>query len=806
MSSNYDNVTLQLRGFGLQFKHLETGKIVRCRVEDDREKRGWYKLHEITLPGGDIALVGSYGIWYGDDNNVQKIELDSKLSKSLSDEQKTAIKQRLADDKKRADQEQKRKSQQSAAKAAAAWRTLKTDGDCDYLLRKGIGAHGVRFTEKGAMAVPMLDALGRIHGLQFILDRTKQKDLIDKHKGRDKQYWPVGVAKKAHFHLIGSPTNLLLIAEGYATAASIHAATGFPVAIAFDAGNLSAVAQALKKHYPNAQILICADDDAFSVCKRCKKPVQVNLSTTCPHCQGPHGKQNAGLECAELAALAVDGRVVVPRFADPDARFDHYCRNQGKLTDFNDMHLTDGLHTVRTQIEAALQQYGFTAAAKAREAQPQGDGEDKKAPLKPIDDYNDALDRFALVYAMGGMLFDAQEHMRIALNDFKQASIHSDIPKRWQESKQRRIVRPEEVGFDPTGTDKNITCNTWDGWPTTAKEGNCDSLLDLLMYMCAEEKNSHDIYSWVLRWLAYPLQHPGAKMKTTIVIHGPQGTGKNLFFDIILGIYGKYGRVIDQSAIEDKFNDCFAGKLFMLADEVVARSDLYHIKNKLKGLITGDRIRINPKNMAAYEEVNHVNLVFLSNERMPVVLDQDDRRHQVIWTPEKLSESYYQEVAAEAKNGGAEALHHYLLNLDLQGFSPHTKPVMTTAKQDLLDLSKDSIVRFYDEWNGKEITGVPPVPALSDDIYILYTHWCRREGVRSAPKNKAIDAIAKRPGVKKGRKRYLDGIKMVDNPKTIIIPANAEEMSPGNSETGWLGWNIRAFKDALDMYREDNRA
>ena len=797
MASNYDDVRLQLVGFGLQVNRLEIGRMTRCRVEGDREKRGWYILHEITLTGGDIVLVGSYGIWQGADNNAQKIEITRT---DLSADQKAAIKQRMADDTKRSNLEQKRKAEQSAAKAAAAWRKLEIDGDCDYLHRKGVIAHGVRFTDKGALAVPMLDTQGRIHGLQFILDKVKHKDLIEKHNSRDKQYWPAGVSKKAHFHLIGSPTNLLLIVEGYATGASIHEATGFPVAIAFDAGNLQPVAQALKKYYREAQILICADDDAFARCKPCQKPVQVNVSATCPHCNQPHTKTNAGREYAEIAALAVGGRVVSPKFADPDARFDHYCRNQGKLTDFNDLHLTDGLHLVRTQIEDAIKQAGYAAAVNTREAPTQGGGETTKAPLKPIDCYDHAIGRYALVYGMGGMLFDAQEHMRVALNDFKQACVHSDIPKRWQESKSRRIVRPDEVGFDPTEKDKTITCNVWDGWPTTAKEGNCDRLLELLMYMCAEEKHSAAVYDWVLRWLAYPLQHPGAKMKTTIVIHGPQGTGKNLFFDVILGIYGKYGRVIDQSAIEDKFNDCFGGKLFMLADEVVARSDLYHIKNKLKGLITGDRIRINPKNMAAYEEANHVNIVFLSNERMPVVIDQDDRRHQVIWTPAKLGPDFYREIALEIDNGGAEALHHFLLNLNLGDFTPHTKPLMTAAKQDLQDLSKDSIIRFYDEWINKEIDGVYPTPALSDDVYLLYSHWCRREGVRSAPKNKAIDAISKRPGVRKERKRYLTGATMTENPKTIIIPANSVEMSPGNSESGWLGLCISEFKLMISDY------
>ncbi|MBL7391299.1 primase-helicase family protein, partial [Escherichia coli] len=85
----------------------------------------------------------------------------------------------------------------------------------------------------------------------------------------------------------------------------------------------------------------------------------------------------------------------------------------------------------------------------------------------------------------------------------------------------------------------------------------------------------------------------------------------------------------------DKFNDWASGKLFMIADEVVARQELFHIKNKLKALITGDCIRINPKNVAAHDERNHVNLVFLSNEKQPLVLEKDDRRFMVMWTPDK---------------------------------------------------------------------------------------------------------------------------------------------------------------------------
>ncbi len=795
MASNYEDVLAQITGFGLQVGRLDVGRMVRCRIESDREKRGWYILHEITLSGGDTVLVGSYGIWQGAEANAQKVEL-SKVE--LSDEQKVAIKQRIADDKKRADWERKKSAEQSAMRADRAWRNLQTDGYCDYLHRKGIAAHGVRFTDKGAIAVPMLDTSGRIHGLQFILDKTKQKELIAKHNGRDKQFWPAGVVKKSHFHLIGSPTNLLLIAEGYATAASLHEATGFPVAIAFDAGNLQSVTAALKKRYPHANILVCADDDAFSHCKHCQQPVNINLSATCPHCNQPHGKRNAGAEFAELAALAVNGRVIAPRFADPEARFDHYCRNQGKLTDFNDLHLTDGLHTVRTQIESALLQFGWLAAAKARDEIQQGGGETKK--LKPIDTTDELLERFSLVYGKGGTLFDHQEHTLVTLSDMRDACQSREIHRRWSESPSRSIVRAENVGFDPAGEDKNITCNLWSGWPTEPKAGKCDALLGLLYHMCSDEHNSMDLAKWVIKWLAYPLQHPGAKMRTTLVLHGPQGTGKNLFFEAIMDMYGHYGRIIDQSAIEDKFNDWASRKLFLIADEVVARSDLYHVKNKLKAFITGEWIRVNPKNMAAYEEKNHVNLVFLSNERMPVVIEEDDRRHCVIWTPPKKDADYYQAVSEEIKNGGIAALHDWLLNIDLGDFNEHSKPPMTNAKQDLLNLSKDSILRFYDDWMDGEIDGVPNMPVLSEDIYDLYKHWCGRQGVKASPLNKAIDHIAKRPGVRKERKRYLNGVKH-NNPKFFIFPAQCIEMNPGNSESGWLGQCVEDFRQAVKEYK-----
>jgi len=111
----------------------------------------------------------------------------------------------------------------------------------------------------------------------------------------------------------------------------------------------------------------------------------------------------------------------------------------------------------------------------------------------------------------------------------RDACLTRQLHRAWAEHPDRRIVRQEQVGFDPACTDASITCNLWAGWPTKPKQGRCENLIDLLRYMCAGDKEPEKLFDWVLRWLAYPIQRPGAKMRTTLVLHGPQGTGKTCF-------------------------------------------------------------------------------------------------------------------------------------------------------------------------------------------------------------------------------------------------------------------------------------
>ncbi|ULQ45953.1 DUF5906 domain-containing protein [Flagellatimonas centrodinii] len=786
---------MRLVGLLVDEHDLRIGKLHRVRVEGEgREKKGWYYLHEVTAGDGDLLIVGSFGVFRGADHDKHQVKLprDERMSR----DQIESLRRRLKEDRKRAEQDRAREHERAALAAAAAWAKCSEDGDAEYLHRKGVGAHGVRFSPGGALVIPLIDTGGKIHGLQVIRSRAAARG--DRRK--EKEFWPAGLAVKGHFHLIGTPVWVVIIAEGYATAASIHEATGLPVAVAWSANNIAAVARELRQRYKRARILIAGDDDNLQKCRDpdCKARIVLNdHPKVCPHHGGEHRATNAGMVNASAAAMEVGGAWLLPTFYDEADRRRRFLERGAKVNDFNDLHAAEGLHLVRVQIERKLHELGWAPPRARSTTEHEGPG---KAPLQPIETLDELLERYALVYGAGGTVFDRQEHCMLALGDMRDACITRDLHRAWAEHPDRSIVRLEEVGFDPTGLDDRIQCNLWGGWPTVPREGKCDRLLELLYHMCtAEAENVDGLFQWVLKWIAYPLQHPGAKMKTTVVIHGPQGTGKNMFYEALMKIYGEYGRIIDQSAIEDRFNDWASKKLFLIADEVVARSDLYHVKNKLKAFITGDNIRINPKNMAAYNERNHVNIVFLSNEQMPVVLEEDDRRHAVIWTPKKLGGDYYRAVLQEIQDGGIAALHHYLLNLDLGEFDVGTLPPMTAAKAELIQLSLDSTSRFHAELTAGEIGGVRAGAVLSQDLYELYKSWCNRSGHRAAPMPKLVSVLKRRHEVPDARKRYLGTVGM-EGPHGILF-FNGAECPPGATEAAWLGEEIRGFRLAINDYK-----
>lgn len=829
--ANYDDVKSQLQDAGLILdKPLELdARIQRWKVDgEDRERRGWSKLREWQSKAGNVFIVGAFGVWHGNDDGYTKIELSkicnscgakmglkektcpackTPAQSSMTAEDMEAIKAANKEAAKKVADLRKAEIKRAASWAESVWGKCTPCEAHEYLERKQIKPHGLRIlpdstegmtladidesnafrlkSAAGALVIPMHDAKGAMQGLQFIYAKGHPRRAKIE---RDKEFWPSGMAMGGTFGLVGpiKREGVMLIAEGYATAASLHESTGQTVAYAFAANNLAKAGKLLGKEYPRLRFLFCADDDYIKACRQCKKPTLTD-TPICAHCGGHHMQENSGVIACSAATAEIERSAwVKPIFPkDSDGKD---LRNGEKLTDFNDLLVMTGLPlTLADQINAKLSEMKWNDTVPRADSATKGGGEDdKRRSAVSVMSLDDAVDRFVpLDDGTGKYLFDTWTNKIVSRDQMVAllpAGVRGDIVKSHPVWISRGAYYLDQVGFDPAGNDSMVKLNTWKGWPLQPKRGSCERLLELIDYLCSGEKNSAEVVKWLLCWMAYPLQNPGAKMNSAVIMHGPQGTGKSTVFQTLAKIYGDYSTVLNQRGLEDKFNaDWSDSKLFILAEEVVTRAEMWHIKNELKELVTGEWIRVNPKNVAAYRQRNHVNIVYLSNEDQPLPLDNDDRRHCVVWTPPELGADFYDEVNIELENGGIEAFYWHLMNVDLTNFHPKKRPPMTESKEALINLSMPSEDRFVRDWIAGDIrfrddVQLPFCACGSDDLYLAYTRWCRKEGEqRPRAQNQFGSRMARRINWEKGHKdRYLNFNTKDKIRQRMIIPSDAD--------------------------------
>lgn len=278
------------------------GKLRRFASNGNRgDKAGWYVLY------GDGIPAGSFGDWRTGVSESWRAD----IGRTLTPAEDRAHRAKVEAMRHEREAEDGRRKAGAASKAETIWqRAEPAPGDHPYLTRKSIKAHGAR-SHDGVLVVPMRDGAGFLHSLQLIAPDGEKRFLS-------------GGRVAGCYFAIGDPNQtrnagMLCIAEGFATGATIHEATGYPVAVAFNTGNLEPVARALRIKFPDLQLILCADDDAAT-------------------------DGNPGLTKATAAALAVAGKLAVPDFggARPDG-----------FSDFNDMAALCGAEAVTRAIAEA---------------------------------------------------------------------------------------------------------------------------------------------------------------------------------------------------------------------------------------------------------------------------------------------------------------------------------------------------------------------------------------------------------------------------------------------------------------------
>jgi len=210
---------------------------------------------------------------------------------------------------------------------------------------------------------------------------------------------------------------------------------------------------------------------------------------------------------------------------------------------------------------------------------------------------------------------------------------------------------------------------------------------------------------WFLQWLAYPIQHPGAKLLQAVFVHGAmQGVGKTFVVDPVMEfVYGPHNFYrLSNDDLQDRFNAYASHSQFVVTNEIYFSDmrDRRMIMSGLKDMVTREKVTINEKFQPKMVYRDHCNYYLTSNHADALVLDPDDRRFFVVEAPNsKLGNGAYQDLDADIRTKGGDArVMNYLLNeVDCSTFNPKGDALFTPHKETVIGLSKDVITEFVEK-------------------------------------------------------------------------------------------------------------
>lgn len=311
-----------------------------------------------------------------------------------------------------------------------------------------------------------------------------------------------------------------------------------------------------------------------------------------------------------------------------------------------------------------------------------------------------------VVEATGQKMSPSQfkEHSRWAVANFPERKINKDgeiVVKKepaapaWIRWPMRRSARA--VTYAPGAprlTDDGFY-NQWQGWGVEPEAGDVKPWLDLIDYLF--EGAEKEAKEWFFDWCAYPLQNPGVKMYSSVVIHGVvQGTGKTLVGITLGRIYGDNYKIIKDDDLESTY--WAENKQFIMGDEISGRDNRQYA-NTLKRLITQDTITINIKFVPQYDVPDCINYLFTSQHPDAFFIEDTDRRYFVneVTADEPLPMSFYDKYDAWLWGDGPKHLFDWLLKRKIKSFNPAAPPPRTRAKDRMVRNSKGELAAWVQD-------------------------------------------------------------------------------------------------------------
>jgi len=256
-----------------------------------------------------------------------------------------------------------------------------------------------------------------------------------------------------------------------------------------------------------------------------------------------------------------------------------------------------------------------------------------------------------------------------------------DFLSLWRKDENRREY--EKLVFQP-GRDPPPKCfNMFIGWAVEPKQN--DARVERWLHLIDNVAN-HDeaVREWVLNWVAHLFQRPYEKPGVALVIKGKKGSGKDTPFDQLNQLLGKmyYNTGTPEKSIFSNFNGMMMYNLLFKFEEATYKDGKAN-EDALKYIVTTPDLDVQQKNKDSFNVANFSRFIFTTNNPIPVITSDDERRFFFIQTSDdkRGQRAFWDETYEGFKHPDfAPALLHYLLNRDISAWKPRDYPETAYGK------------------------------------------------------------------------------------------------------------------------------
>jgi hypothetical protein len=253
----------------------------------------------------------------------------------------------------------------------------------------------------------------------------------------------------------------------------------------------------------------------------------------------------------------------------------------------------------------------------------------------------------------------------------------------WSNWDYRRQCIGRGAVFEPGGPleIRGDMLNMFRGLAIDPAPGNWSRMqAHILEVLCAGRQ---DIFDYLIRWMAWSVQNLHQPVGVAVALLGDQGSGKGIFVRAFGSLFGEhFAHVANGDQLTGRFNASIGKSCVVFLDEAVWAGDK-KAEGVLKALITEPRLSLEAKFRDPITVENRLRIIVASNNEWAVPAGIGDRRWLILRVDNSYAgtnhAAYFDALGSEIENGGAAAMLHDLLAMDLSGFNVRQVP-RTAAK------------------------------------------------------------------------------------------------------------------------------